>query len=295
MPGPRLADMSGRVCVITGATRGIGRATAEGLADLGATLELVCRRREDGEAVAADLRRRGGQATVTVADLSSQRSIREAADRIRSRHPALHVLINNAGVVPRQRQTTVDGLEMQFAVNHIAYFLLTRLLLDALVAGAPSRIVNVSSGAHQGGTIDFADLQSERRYDPVRVYGRTKLANILFTYELARRLRGTRVTVNCLHPGVIATQLLADYMNVPGGGGALAGTFSETPAQGSATSVYLAAGLEVEGVTGRYFVGESEDRSSRASYDVDAQRRLWEVSERLAGLTDGAAREEATT
>ena len=142
------------------------------------------------------------------------------------------MLVNNAGLIPRQRETTVDGLEMQFAVNHLAYFLLTNLLLDRLIDGAPSRVVNVSSGAHQGGRLDFSDLQSERRYDPVRVYGRTKLANVLFTYELARRPGSTGVTANCLHPGVVATKLMADYMNVPLVGGAIARTFWREPGEG---------------------------------------------------------------
>jgi retinol dehydrogenase 14 len=199
------------------------------------------------------------------------------------------VLINNAGTIPKERETTADGLEMQLAVNHLAYFLLTNLLLDRLIAGAPARVINVSSGAHQGGTIDFGDLQSERRYDPVRVYGRTKLANVLFTYELARRLQGTGVTANCLHPGVIATRLLADYMNVPLVGGAIARTFGRSPEAGSETSVYLAAAPEVEGVTGKYFVERREARSSRASYDEASQRRLWEVSAQLTALAGAAA------
>jgi NAD(P)-dependent dehydrogenase (short-subunit alcohol dehydrogenase family) len=278
-----LADMTGRVCVVTGATRGIGRATAQGLAELGATLVLVCRRREDGERVASDLAgsRRAPRASVVTADLSSQRSIREVADVIRDRHARLHVLVNNAAVIPPARETTVDGLEMQFAVNHLAYFLLTNLLLDRLAAGAPSRVASVSSGAHQGGTLDFSDLQSERRYDPVRVYGRTKLANVLFTYELARRVRAAGITANCLHPGVVATGLLADYMRTPMVDAAIAGTLGERPEEGSETSVYLAASPEVEGVSGRYFVGRKETRSSPASYDEQLQRRLWEESERL--------------
>src|SRR6185312_15365146 len=182
--------LTGRVCVITGATRGIGRATAERLAGLGATLALMCRRREEGEGIACELagNRRTPPVRIIVADLSSQQSIREAAEAIRGRFSQLHVLVNNAGQIPKQRETTVDGLEMQFAVNHLAYFLLTNLLLEPLIAGAPSRIVNVSSGAHQGGRIDFDALQSERRYDPILVYSMTKLANILFTHELARRL-----------------------------------------------------------------------------------------------------------
>jgi NAD(P)-dependent dehydrogenase (short-subunit alcohol dehydrogenase family) len=286
-----LADMTGRVCVVTGANRGIGRATAEGLAALGATLVLVCRRVEDGEAVARELgaAHRAPVPLVVPADLSSQRSVRDAAETIRAAHPRVHVLVNNAGVIPKQRETTVDGLEMQFAVNHLAYFLLTNLLLDQLIDAAPSRVVSVSSGAHQGGRLDFGDLQHERRYDPVRVYGRTKLANVLFTYELARRLAGTGVTANCLHPGVVATKLMADYMNVPLVGGAIARTFGGSTEKGAETTLYLAAAREVEGVTGRYFVGQRETRSSPVSYDVALQRGLWEESARLTALVTAPA------
>jgi NAD(P)-dependent dehydrogenase (short-subunit alcohol dehydrogenase family) len=282
---PPLRDLDGRVCVVTGATRGIGRATVDRLAGLGARLVLLVRRPEDGNRIADELAAAcpAARPEVVTVDLSSQQSIRQAAAAVRSRYPRVDVLINNAGVIPRERQTTVDGLEMQFAVNHLAYFLLTNLLREPLVAAAPSRVINVSSGAHQGGTIDFADLQSQRRYDSVRVYGRTKLANVLFTYELARRLRDSGVTVNCLHPGVIATQLLADYMNVPLVGGAIARTLGAEPVEGADTIVYLAASGEVEGVTGRYFVGRRESRSAPVSYDETLQRRLWEESERLTG------------
>ena len=288
---PPTAELTGRVCVVTGASRGIGRATAEQLAALGATLVLVSRRAEDGEAVAQAIAGESGAALpeVVAADLSVQSSVRAAAAAIRARHRQIHVLINNAGVIVRQRELTVDGLERQFAVNHLAYFLLTRLLLDRLKAGAPSRIVNVTSGAHQGGTLDLNDLQSERRYDPVRVYGRTKLANILFTYELARRLEGTGVTANCVHPGVIATKLLSDYMNVPVVGGALARTFGASPEKAAAAIVNLAASPEVEGVTGTYFDGRRVTRSSPASYDESLARRLWDASERLTGLAGVAA------
>jgi NAD(P)-dependent dehydrogenase (short-subunit alcohol dehydrogenase family) len=226
---------------------------------------------------------------VVEADLSSQRSIREASEAIRRRHRRIHVLVNNAGIIPRQRETTVDGLEMQFAVNHLAYFLLTNLLLDLLTEGAPARVVNVSSGAHQGGVLDFGDLQSERRYDSVRVYGRTKLMNVLFTYELARRIRRDGVTANCLHPGVIATKLLSDYMNLPLVGGAIARTFGSSPDKGSEAIAHLAASPEVEGVTGRYFVGERETRSSPASYDEALQQRLWDESARLTALAGAPA------
>jgi NAD(P)-dependent dehydrogenase (short-subunit alcohol dehydrogenase family) len=277
------ADMSGRVCLVTGANRGIGRATAEGLARLGAKVILLCRNKQDGERAAQEI---GVESSaipdVVTADLSSQASIRQAAADLQRRYPRLHVLINNAGVIPRRREVTVDGLEMQLAVNHLAYFLLTSLLLPQLKAGAPSRIINVSSGAHTHADIDFGDLQAERGYDPKQVYSQAKLANILFTYELARRLRGSRVTVNSVSPGVVATRMLADYMGVAPAEG-VASTFGATPEEGAETSIYLATSPEVEGVTGKYFERKQARRSSRGSYDEAAARRLWEFSEQLTG------------
>jgi NAD(P)-dependent dehydrogenase (short-subunit alcohol dehydrogenase family) len=278
--------MTGRNCVVTGANRGIGRATAEGLARLGASVILLCRRRAEGEAVAEEIATQSRvHPEVVTADLSSQASIRQAAGYLKGRYPQLHVLINNAGVIRPTRERTVDGLEWQFAVNHLAYFLLTNLLLPQLEAGAPSRIINVSSGAHAHATIDFDDLQAERGYHPKQIYSRTKLANVLFTYELSRRLTGTRVTANCLNPGVVATGMLADYVGAPAGGDALTRTFGAKPEQGAETSIYLASSPEVEGVTGKYFVDKEATASSRASYDEAAARRLWEVSERLTGLS----------
>jgi NAD(P)-dependent dehydrogenase (short-subunit alcohol dehydrogenase family) len=256
------------------------------MARLGAKVVLVCRRKEDGEAVAREI---AAQSHVipdlVTADLSSQASIRQAAGYLGGRYPRLHVLINNAGVIPREREVTVDGLEMQFAVNHLAYFLLTNLLLPQLQAGAPSRIINVSSGAHAHATIDFDDLQAEKGYEPKQVYSRTKLANILFTYELSRRLRSTAVTANCLNPGIVATRMLADYMGVPLAGAALARTFGAKPEEGAQTSIYLAASPELESVTGKYFERKQPIASSRGSYDEAAARRLWEVSERLTSLS----------
>jgi NAD(P)-dependent dehydrogenase (short-subunit alcohol dehydrogenase family) len=278
--------LTGRICVVTGANRGIGRATVQGLAELGAGLVLVCRRREDGERVSREIAARGLPAPdVVAADLSSQASIRQAASEIQARYPRLHVLINNAGIIPRQREVTVDGLEMQFAVNHLAYFLLTNLLLPQLRAGAPSRIVNLSSGAHSHARLDFADLQSERGYYPKEVYCRTKLANILFTYELARRLGVSGVTVNCLTPGVVATRMLADYMGVSRAGAGVDSTFGASPEEGAETSIYLAASPEVERVTGEYFDDMKPADSSRESHDAAVARRLWEASERLTGLS----------
>jgi NAD(P)-dependent dehydrogenase (short-subunit alcohol dehydrogenase family) len=280
------AEMTGRVCVVTGANRGIGRATAEGLARLGARVILVCRRREDGDAVSKDIAAQYRVVPdVVTADLSSQASIRTAAAHLRGRYPQIHVLVNNAGVIPPRREVTVDGLEMQFAVNHLGYFLLTNLLLPQLQAAEPARIICVSSGAHAHAAMDFDDLQAEGGYQPKQVYSRTKLANILFTYELARRLSGTRVTANCLNPGIVATKMLADYMGVPFAGPALARTFGAKPDEGAETSVYLASSPEVEAVTGKYFERKKPVPSSRESYDDAVARRLWAVSERLTGLS----------
>jgi NAD(P)-dependent dehydrogenase (short-subunit alcohol dehydrogenase family) len=280
------ADMTGRVCVVTGATRGIGRATAEGLARQGASVVLVVRRSEDGMLISREISAAGGATPdVVSADLSSQASIRQAAEELKKRHPCLHVLINNAAIITRQRELTIDGIEKQFAVNHLAYFLLTNLLLDPLLAGAPARIVNVSSGAHSGATLNFDNLQGERGYNPTGAYSESKLANILFTYELARRLQGTGVTVNCLHPGVIGTKLLADYMGVPVAGGALASSFGASPEQGAETIIFLASAAEVEGVSGKYFERRRPRRSSPESYDEAAARRLWQLSEQLTDLS----------
>jgi NAD(P)-dependent dehydrogenase (short-subunit alcohol dehydrogenase family) len=279
-------DMAGRVCVITGATRGIGRATAEGLARLGATVVLIARRREDGERASRQIAGRAPVApAIVTADLSSQAPIRQAAIELRRLYPHLHVLINNAGVIPQRREVTADGFEMQFAVNHLAYFLLTNLLLPQLEAGVPSRIINVSSGAHAHATLDFDDLQAERGYQSKQVYSRSKLANILFTYELSRRLQGSGVTVNCLNPGVVATGMLADYMGIPRTETGSGSTFGAKPEQGAETSIYLASSPDVESVTGKYFEQKQPVASSRPSYDEAAARRLWEISERLTGLS----------
>src|SRR5207237_827913 len=201
--------LRGRVCVVTGARSGIGRATAHALGRLGATLGLVCRDRARGEALVTEVRAasRHDGVTLFVADLSSQEAVRGVADALRAAYPALHVLVNNAGVVNLRYAETADGIETVFAVNHLAPFLLTHLLLGRLAAGGPARIVNVASDVHRWGRIDFDDLGRRRRYRGMAVYAQSKLANVLFTYELARRLAGTAVTANCLHPGAVATGL----------------------------------------------------------------------------------------
>lgn len=284
------ADLAGKTCLVTGASSGIGRETAAALAGKGAHVVLVCRDRKRGEAVRSEMSDRTGNDAIELmlADLSSQRQVRQLAAAFQSTHERLHVLVNNAGTFEGVRSVTEDGLETTFAVNHLAPFLLTNLLLPVLIASAPSRIVTVSSTGHgYGTTIHFDDLQCERRYGAMRAYSQSKLANVLFTYELARRLEGTGVTANCLHPGGVNTKLLR-YKGVAG---AVVGTvlaigrpFMLSPAQGAETSVYLSSALDVEGVTGAYFAKQSAARSSKVSYDEATMRRLWDVSAALTGL-----------
>lgn len=272
--------------MITGASSGLGRVTAIELARMGANLTLVCRNRARGENVIAEIREKTGNRTLTLmlADLSVQQSIRELAAAFLDRGEPMHLLVNNAGLFNLKRELTADGIETVFAVNHLSYFMLTLLLLDRIRQSAPARIVNVASAAHRHGTIDFDDLGGERRYRPMRIYGQSKLANILFTYELARRLEGSGVTVNCAHPGAVATGLGANN-------GALAkllmpviGLFMRSPARGAATQIYLASSPEVEGISGKYFVDCKPAQSSAESYDTTVARRLWEVSASMTGV-----------
>jgi NAD(P)-dependent dehydrogenase (short-subunit alcohol dehydrogenase family) len=274
--------MNGKVCLVTGANAGIGQATALALAQWGATVIMVCRSRERGEAAQVEIQSQSGNDKVDLllADLSSQAEIRRLAAEINARYPELHVLINNAAIIPQQRRETVDHLELQFAVNHLAYFLLTNLLLNKLKASVPARIVVVASQVHASGVIDFTDLQATRHYRPAQVYSNTKLANILFTYELARRLAGSGVTANCLHPGVVVTNLLNDYMGVPRG----RHDRGIDASKGAQTSLYLVTSPEVSGVSGRYFVNQQAVSSSAVSYDEALARRLWQVSTELTGL-----------
>jgi NAD(P)-dependent dehydrogenase (short-subunit alcohol dehydrogenase family) len=215
---------------------------------------------------------------ILISDLSSQRQLRELASAFRSRYGRLDVLINNAAVITRDRRVTEDGLELQFAVNHLAPFLLTELLLDLLKASAPSRVVTVSSEAHREGRIDFDDLQGERSYRALRAYRQSKLANILFTHELSRRLRSSGVTANTLHPGAVATRLLFTGWRIA----RLVRPFLRKPTRGADLSVYLALSPEVTGVSGRYFVGGRPTEPSRRASDPEAAKRLWEVSAALA-------------
>jgi NAD(P)-dependent dehydrogenase (short-subunit alcohol dehydrogenase family) len=281
--------MHGKTCLITGASSGIGRATALALAELGAALVLICRDRTRGEETVAEIAATAGNRDVLLllADLSVQAEVRRvAADFLATDRP-LHVLINNAGVVNLRRSVTVDGIEATFAVNHLAYFLLTDLLLERLRRSAPARIINVASDAHKFGGLDFADLNNERRYRAMRVYGQSKLANILFTTDLARRLAGSGVTANSVHPGAVATGLGKNNGAWARGVIRLLRPFFRTPGDGAATSIYLASSPAVAAVSGKYFANCREHRPSRAARDADAARRLWDVSaEMVAGSGD---------
>ncbi len=275
--------MNGKVCVVTGASAGIGKETAKALAAMGATTALVCRNKERGDAAMAEISQAFPNANTQLflADLSSQKQVRRVAEELSRAFPKIDVLVNNAGVIENNRRVTEDGLEMTFATNHLAYFLLTNLLLPNLKAAAPSRTVSVSSAAHYGATLHFDDLQNQKEYNGWRAYGQSKLANILFTFELARRLDGTGVTATCLHPGVIGTQLFRNLGLL----NAVAGLFLVSPEKGAATTIYLASSPDVEGVTGKYFDDKKIKEPSSAAQNIADAKQLWDVSAALCGLS----------
>jgi NAD(P)-dependent dehydrogenase (short-subunit alcohol dehydrogenase family) len=284
------ADMRGKVCAVTGANSGIGKETALALAQMGATVVLVCRNEYRGTEALNDIKQQSGNESVSLllADFSSQEQIRAVAQAFLEQFDRLDVLVNNAGVTPWQRRVTAEnGLELVFAVNHLAPFLLTNLLLDRLKESAPARVVTVSSGAHRRVPLNFDDLQNEQRYVPFDVYSQSKLANVYFTYELARRLEGTGVTANCLHPGVVSTALFRHLPPWLGLAVKLARPILLSPAQGADTAVYLAAAPEVADATGQYFEQRAAVETLPESYNVDSARRLWEVSETLTAGTVG--------
>lgn len=280
--------MQGKICLITGANSGIGKATALGLAKLGATVVLVSRDRARGEQAQREIQAQSGNPHIDLlmADLSSQQSIRQLADEFKQRYSQLHVLINNAGIFQLRKRLTVDGLDMIFAVNQLAPFLLTNLLLDVIKASASARIINVSSSSHEANYLRLDDLQSEKHYRPMRAYGQSKLALVLFTYELARRLEGTGVTANCLHPGFVATNIAQrDLPRIVRPLAKPAFLFGISPEEGAKTSIYLASSPDVEGVTGKYFVKSIPRQSAPLTHDVALQKKLWQVCAVLTGLT----------
>jgi retinol dehydrogenase 12 len=278
--------MHGKVCVVTGATSGIGLVTAQVLARQGATLIVVARNPERGAATVSRIQQETGNSAVElmVVDLSTQAQVRQLASEIQHRFTRLDILINNAGALFAKRQLSEDGIEMTFALNHLAYFLLTNLLLDLLKAADSARIINVSSEAHRHGRLDFLDLQGQHRYSGWRAYSRSKLANILFTYELVRRLEGTGIQANALHPGFVATNFGRNNRSITTVLFRILQLAAISPEEGAQTIIYLASSPEVKGVTGAYFVKQKAVRSSQASYDVAAAERLWQVSAELTRL-----------
>jgi retinol dehydrogenase 12 len=285
-------DLRGKVCLLTGATRGIGRAAADVLARTGVTLVLVGRDGPRVEETVRAVRASAGPSAVVagmVADLSLRSEVRRLAGEVRGRYARLDILINNAGAIFTRREETAEGTEKTLALNHLGYVLLTLELLPLLKASAPSRVVNVASAAHQGMRLDFEDLESRRKYSGLKVYGQSKLMNILFTTELARRLAGTGVTVNALHPGVVATGF---GHNTPGLFRwliKLAAPFLTTPEQGAETLVYLATSPAVEGVTGKYFAKSREIRPSPTAQDTEVAAKLWAATEQLLAQGKTAA------
>jgi retinol dehydrogenase-14 len=280
-------SMTGRTVLITGGTGGIGQATALGLAHMGAGVGIVGRDLPRAQAAAADINRQSGHQAVDAfaADMSSQTEVRRLAEAVLDSYPRLDVLVNNVGGFWAHRHVTADGLERTFAVNHLAPFLLTNLLLDRLRESAQARIVTVSSNAQATGRIAFEDLQGEHNYSGSRAYNQSKLANVMFTYELSRRLHGTRVTANALHPGVVHTAFGSEDPSVLARMAMPLMRFMKTPAQGAATSIYLASSPDVGAITGRYFANSKPTRSNKAADDTIAANRLWQVSADLVGLT----------
>ncbi len=272
--------------LITGGTSGIGKATAIALAAMGASVTITGRNRERGEQAVMEVRRESGNEEVELilADLAVQAEVRRLAEEFRERHDRLDVLVNNAGLVISERTETPDGMETQFAINHLAPFLLTNLLLDLLKSSTLSRIVTVSSEGHRWGKMDLDDLQSTKRYRGFPVYGMTKLANILFTRELAERLRSTGVTANCLHPGGVSTNFGNNNSGVMTLLFRAFKPFMRTPEQGADTVIYLASSPDVEGMTGKYLADRKIKVASDAAYDETLQKKLWEKSEELTGL-----------
>ena len=277
--------MEGKVALITGGTSGIGKAAATALAAMGAEVVVTGRNRERAEKALAEIRRDSGgpKVSLMLADLAVQTEVRKLAEGFRERHDRLDMLVNNAGLIQSRRTETPDGIELTLAVNHLAPFLLTNLLLEVLERSAPSRIIPVSSEARRSARIDFDDLQSRRRYRAFPVYGMTKKANILFTYELAERLEGTGVVANCVHPGGVNTNFGDDNRSP----GILLfrafKPFMRTPEQGADTVIYLASSPEAAEMNGKYLT-DREEVSPAEPRDAVAQKRLWEVSERLTNL-----------
>ena len=292
-------ELEGKIALVTGGNSGIGLESAVGLARMGAEVVIVARDAKKGDAAAIDIRTRSGSSKVSLltCDFSSQASIRKLADDYRAAHDRLDILVNNAGAVNKSRTLTVDGIEQTFAVNHLGYFLITNLLLDLIEKSAPSRIVIVSSTGHYGGDIDFDDMGYEKGgYSIMRAYRRSKLANVLFTRELAKRLAGKDVTVTSLHPGAVATNIWA---GAPGWAAPILGIakslFMISPEESAARVVYLATSPDVVGKSGAYFDANKERAPAKLAQDEGLARKLWDESVRMTGLPAPEAKPAAAS
>ena len=288
--------MKDKICLLTGGSQGIGKATALELAKQGATVVIVGRNRQRGETAVSEIKSATGNNAISfqAADLAKQAEIRHLAAAFQANHERLDVLINNAGIAARERTLTEDGVETTFAVNHLAPFLLTNLLLPMLKASAPARVVNVASQAHSQ-SIDFDNLQGEKSFEGIEPYKQSKLANIIFTFELARRLEGSGVVANCLHPGVIRSKLLDDYDYLRTQNDGVKGLLRSvrqlvkkpagmTAAAGARTTLYLATSPEAATINGKYYHTGKEGRPAEIAYDEAVAQKLWQVSEQLTGL-----------
>jgi NAD(P)-dependent dehydrogenase (short-subunit alcohol dehydrogenase family) len=290
--GPYLRRVKGKIAIVTGATSGIGRVTARELARTGAEVVLVARDATRGEETVAEIRRTTGNplVSVVIGDVASQASVRRVAAEFLAKHDRLHLLVNNAGAIVGERILTDDGLEKTFATNHLAYFLLTNLLLDALKASGAARVVSVASNLHRTAQLDFDDLQYERRrYVPMQAYSQSKLANMVWSAELARRLAGTKVTSNALHPGIIASNISSTGPGWMRFGMKLVAPFLLSPDKGAETTLHVATSPDLEGVTGKYFEKKKPCEPGAAALDASAGPRLWAISEELTNRTAAAA------
>lgn len=277
--------MKGKLCMITGANSGIGKATAIGLAKMGATIVMVCRNKERGEEALNDIRRKSNNESIylMLADLSSQKAIYQFVKDFKEKFQHLHVLINNAGVNLSKYLLTEDGIETTLAVNYLAPFLLCNLLFDSLKAGKTARIVNVASSV-QGKSIDFDNLNGQKDYHQLKAYAMSKLAVIIFTYEFARRFDGNGVTINCLHPGYVRTNMIRNFRKFVKYFFPFISLFVRSPKRGAKTSIYCASSPDIEGISGKYFKKRKEKKSVKASYDEELAKELWDVSVELTNL-----------
>ena len=277
-------DMTGKVCIVTGGNSGIGYFAALELAKMGAEVALVCRNAERGEEAAKKIAKATGKvARLFLADMGLMDDVRRVAGELNEAYAKIHVLLNNAGVLMRHREENAEGRELVFAINHLGPFLLTNLLLDHIKAAGPARIVNVASTAHKGGRINFEDLESKQKFGMWPAYSQSKLANVLFTKELARRLDGGQVTANALHPGVVATNL---FTGAVGFFAPIISLFLISSEVGAYTSVYLASSPEVDGISGKYFARAAPAPTAASARDMDVAARLWQISEQMTGLAE---------